>query len=264
MENKEYKASIKTVGSIIAETKLILEKYLEVKDIDKLQEEIFENNLLLKKSKRRAENIFNEIKKRYLQDQKDGYFESPLLYLIKNIKTDAVVDLVLYYHLCKEERIIYEFNTEFVFNRYQNGYLGVSSEDAFHFIKELASRDENISKWTDRTIRDVKTGIIGVLKDFNFINSRKRPVFNKVFIPSIVFYYILYINKEDIKTTEDITNCIDFRLFLLLKNDLNILLEEAYRNNVIDFEEINGRRNIKFQYKSIKEIIDDYIRGEIH
>jgi hypothetical protein len=262
MESKDYRASIKVVGTVLPDTKLILKKYRELKDIELLKKEVLDNNLILKTSRRRAETIFYELRKRYLYDQLNGYKENSFIYFLKKIDSDSIINLLLYYYLCKEERIIYEYIVNLVYEKYYNGSLGITSVDTKKFILDLAEKDENVSKWSERTINDVRSGMMGVLKEFGFINSRKRPRFNKPFIPSIIFYYVLYMNKDNVKTVEDVYKCKDLHLFLLLESDINILLEEAYRNGVLDF----GREEPKtliYKYKDIKEIIDGYVNGEI-
>ena len=263
MESKDYRSSIKVVGTVLPDTKLILKKYLELKDVELLRKEVLHNNLILKTSKRRAETIFYELRKRYLYDQLDGYKETSFIYFLKKIDSDSITNLLLYYYLCKEERIIYEYIANLVYEKYKDGFLGISSADTTEFILGLADKDENVSKWSERTINDVRSGMMGVLKEFGFIDSRKRSKFNKPFIPSIIFYYVLYMNKDNIKTIEDIYKCKDLHLFLLLESDIHILLEEAYRNGVLDF----GREEPKtlvYKYKTMKEIIDGYVNGEIH
>lgn len=263
MESKDYRSSIKVVGTVLPDAKLILKKYLELKDIELLRKEVLDNNLVLKTSKRRAETIFYELRKRYLYDQLDGYKETSFIYFLKNIDSDSIINLLLYYYLCKEERIIYEYIVNLVYERFKDGYLGISSVDTTEFILNLADKDENVSKWSERTINDVRSGMMGVLKEFGFIDSRKRPAFKKPFIPSIIFYYVLYMNKEDIKNIEDIYKCKDLHLFLLLEGDIHILLEEAYRNEVLDIG-TEEPKNLVYKYKTLKEIIDGYVNGEIH
>lgn len=263
MENKEYRSSIKVVGTVIPDTKLILKKYLELKDIELLRKEVLKNNLILKTSKRRAETVFYEVRKRYLQDQLEGYVETHFIYLFRNIHTDSIINLILYYYLCKEEKILYEYITNIVYEKYKKGHLGISSPETIEYILNLVQNDEKVSKWSERTINDVRSGMMGVLKEYGFINSRIRPTFNKVFIPSIVFYYLLYMNKEKIKTTEDFSKCNDFKLFLLLESDINILLEEAYRNGVLDFDYNGEKKTLVYKYEDMKGIIDGYINGEI-
>ena len=80
MVSKDYRASIKVVGTVLPDAKLILKKYLELKDLELLRKEVLENNLILKTSRRRAETIFYELRKRYLYDQLDGYNENSFIY----------------------------------------------------------------------------------------------------------------------------------------------------------------------------------------
>jgi hypothetical protein len=63
------------------------------------------------------------VRKRYLQDQLSGYVETPCVYLLKNIHTDLIINVLLYYYLCKEERIVYEYVIDIVFEKYTKGPL---------------------------------------------------------------------------------------------------------------------------------------------
>ncbi len=263
MEGKKYRSSIKVVGTVTSDTKQILGKYLELKDIELLRKEVMDNNLVLKTSKRRSETIFYEVRKRYLQDQLEGYKETPFIYLLKNIQTESIINLILYYFLCKEEKIVYEYITEIVYEKYKHGNIGISSAETLDYISDLAQKDENVSKWSERTINDVRAAMIGVLKEYGFISSRTRPRFDKVFIPCMVFCFVLYANKESIKSVKDISKCSDFKLFLLLESDINILIEEAYRNGVLEFNLYDENKTLIYKYKDMKGIIDGYINGEI-
>ena len=263
MEDKIYRANIKMVGTVLPDTKLIIKKYLEVKNIEVLKKEVLDNNLILKSSKRRAESIYYEIRKRYLKDQLDEFNESSFIYFCQNFSNDLFMNLLLYYHFSREEKIVYDYITSVVFQRYKDGFLGVSSADTEEYILGLAKVDKNILTWSERTVNDIRSTLIGILKDFGFINSRKRPVFNKVFIPSIIFYYVIYECKNNLKSVEDVYELEDLKLFLLLKSDIDILLQEAYRNGVIDFKEEEGIRQVIFKFNNIKEIIKGYVDGEI-
>lgn len=263
MEDKIYRANIKMVGTVLPDTKLIIKKYLELKDIEALRKEVIENNLVLKSSKRRAETIYYEVRKRYLKDQLEGFNESSFICFCQNFNNDLYLNLLLYYYLCKEEKIVYDYIISIVFRRYKDGFLGVSSADTEEYILGLAKVDENVLKWSERTVNDVRSALMGILKDFSFINSRKRAVFNKVFIPSIIFYYVIYQSKSNIKSVEDVYKLEDLKLFLLLKSDIDILLQETYRNGVIDFKEEEGDKQIIFKFSNIKEIINGYVNGEI-
>lgn len=263
MEDKIYRANIKMVGTVLPDTKLIIKKYLDVKDIEVLKKEVIENNLVLKSSARRSETIYYEVRKRYLKDQLNGFNESSFICFCQNFSNDLFLNLVLYYYLCKEEKIVYDYITSVAFERYNDGFLGVSSADTEEYILSLGKVDKNVLTWSERTVNDVRSALIGILKDFGFINSRKRAVFNKVFVPSIIFYYVIYECKNNLKSIEDVYELEDLKLFLLLKTDIDILLQEAYRNGVIDFKEEEGIKKVIFKFNDVKEIIKGYVDGEI-
>lgn len=263
MGESVYQANLKTVGTILPETKIILNKYLELKNLAALRKELLENNLILKASKRRIENIFSMIKRRYLKEQVPDYVDTPLLHLLGKDNSETVIDLILYYHFCKEEQIVFDFIVGPVNERYSQGYLGMNTDDSLLFIQELAKENEAVSKWSERTKKDMKISLISVLRDFKFMKGSKRPVFRKIFIPSIVFYYLLYYNKDLISGEKDFFECKDFKLFLLDKGEMKVLLDEAFRNRIIDLKQTPNGTEITYNYKDIREIINEHSEGKI-
>lgn len=263
MGESVYQANLKTVGTILPETKIILAKYLELRSLDALKKELLEENLILKASKRRIENIFNEIKRRYFKDQLTGYKETPLLYALKKIKSEAIIDLILYFHFCKEDKIVYDFIVGTVSERYFQGYLGITTDESLAYLQGLVKNNELLDKWSERTFKDMKISLISVLRDFKLMKGSKRPVFVKTFIPSLVFNYLLYYNKDTITSEQQLSECEDFRLFLLDKSEMRVLLDEAFRNRIIDLKQRPDGTEITYNFKDIMEIIDEYSEGKI-
>ena len=98
MSNK-YTADLKTTGAVLEDSLRILKRLYDLRSIKTLEEELFENNLLLKSSKRRIENVYGSIKKRYLLDaDKPDISEYPLLIAIQHMsKEEAFFNPLLSY-----------------------------------------------------------------------------------------------------------------------------------------------------------------------
>lgn len=150
-----------------------------------------------------------------------------------------------------------------VSERYFQGHLGITTDESLGYLQGLAKNNELLAKWSERTFKDLKISLISVLRDFKLMKGSKRPVFEKIFIPSLVFDYVLYYNKETITTEQQLYECEDFRLFLLDKSEMRVLLDEAFRNRIIDLKQRPDETEITYNFKDIKEIIDEYSEGKI-
>ena len=218
MSNK-YTADLKTTGAVLEDSLRILKRLFEVKSIIKLEEELFENNLLLKASKRRIENVYGSIKKRYLLDaDMPDISEYPLLIAIEHMSKEEAF-LILYYHMCLSDKLLYDFVSEIVFTRYIKGFLGVSNSEAEGFLISSRETHEEMQSWSERTYRDLKTALITVLLETGFLKNRRNPVFDEsLYISNRVFGYLLYSNKNSILTLDDVYTTMILNYFFKINN----------------------------------------------
>lgn len=259
---KKYTADLKTTGAVFEDSLRILKRLYELKSINALEAELFEKNLLLKVSKRRIENVYGSIKKRYLLDNNDQHiFECPLLITIQHMsKEDAF--LILYYHMCLSDKLLYDFVNQVIFTRYIKGFLGISNMDAEHFLLASSETHEEMKNWSERTYRDLKSALITVLLETGFLKNRRNPIFNEtLYISNRVFGYLLYFNKDSILTLDDLYSHNDFKLFLQDKQQRKLMIKELEISGVIHLEEQIETRII-YKFPSLKEFVVHYVIGE--
>lgn len=259
---KKYTADLKTTGAVLEDSLRILNRLSELNSIEALEDELFENNLLLKASKRRIENVYGSIKKRYLQDLHDKPIsEAPLLLAIQNMSKEEAFYL-LYYHLCLSDKVLYDFVVEVVFQKYIKGFLGVSSNDAGEFLLNSSIEHDEMKNWSERTYKDLKSALITVLLETGFLSNRRNLVFNEnVYFSNKIFGYVLYFNKDSILTLDDYYNHNDFKLFLQDKQQRKMMLKELELSGIIHLEE-KKETEIHYKFLSLREFVVQYVVGE--
>jgi hypothetical protein len=260
--SKKYNADLKTTGAVLEDSLRILKRLYELKSINTLEVELFENNLLLKASKRRIENVYGSIKKRYLLNANElDISEYPLLLAIQHMSKEEAF-FILYYHMCLSDKLLYDFVSEIVFARYIKGFLGVSNSEAEGFLLSSSETHEEMQNWSERTYRDLKTALITVLLETGFLKNRRNPVFNELsYISNQVFGYLIYSNKKSILTLDDVYNHNDFKLFLQDKQQRKLMIKELENSGVIHLEEQKEIR-INYTFESLKEFVVQYVIGK--
>lgn len=260
--SSKYIADLKTTGPVFKDSLRILKRLYELNSIDKLEEELFEKNLLLKASKRRIENVYGSIKKRYFSNiNNENLAINPLLLTINNLSNEEAI-LILYYHLCLTDSLIYDFVIDTVYSRYIKGFLGVSNNESESFLIESSETHIEMKNWSERTYKDLKSALITVLLETGLIKNRNTPVFNdSIYISNKVFGYLLYLNKESIETIDDLHNHDDFKLLLLDKAQRKFLLKELENSGVLFLEE-GKETKIHYLFPSLKEYVENYVTGQ--
>lgn len=258
--SSKYIADLKTTGPVFKDSLNILKRLYELKSVEKLEDELFEKNLLLKASERRIQNVYGSIKKRYISNiTNDDIANDPLLLIINHI-TDGEAVKILYYHLCLSDNLIYDFVVNTVYPRYIKGFLGVSNTDSESFLLKSSETHEEMKNWSERTYKDLKSALITVLLETELLKNRKDPVFNEaLYISNKVFGYLLYFNKEKIKTIEDLNNNDDFKLLLLDKAHRKLLLKELGNAGVVYLNDEGKEITIEYFFPSLKEYVVNYV-----
>lgn len=261
--SSKYIADLKTTGPVFKDSLNILKRLYKLNSIEKLEDELFERNLLLKASKRRIQNVYGSIKKRYISNiTNEDIANSPLLLIINHISDEEAIK-ILYYHLCLSDKLIYDFVVNTVYPRYIKGFLGVSNTDSENFLIKSSETHEEMKSWSERTYKDLKSALITVLLETELLKNRKNPVFNEaLYISNKVFGYLLYSNKEKIKTIADLNNNDDFKLLLLDKTDRKLLLKELENTGVVYLNDDGKETNVEYLFPSLKEYVANYVVGK--
>ncbi|MEC3849561.1 BrxA family protein [Bacillus velezensis] len=259
---EKYTAELKTVGAEFEASLVLLRKLFELKSLNLLEVDLYENNLMLKRSRHRIKRFYEVIKRRYLSEfNKHDYVQLPLLDALQHLSKEESVSL-LYFHLCLSDKILYDFVKEVAYPRYVKGFLGVSNEDSEAFLISSSEIHEEMKDWTDRTYKDLKSAIITVLCEVGFLKNRKNPQFNEeLFISHRVFGYLLYFNMDYIQSLNDVYDHDDFKLFFLDKQQRKLMIKELKNSGVIHLEE-QKETIIDYKFPSLKEFVVQYVIGK--
>ncbi len=260
--SSKYIADLKTTGPVFTDSLRILKRLFELNSIENLEEELFEKNILLKASKRRIENVYGSIKKRYISNiRNENIASSPFLLTINNLSKEEAV-IVLYYHFCLSDSLLYAFVVDTVYSRYIKGFLGVSNNDSESFLIKSSETHEEMKNWSDRTYRDLKSALITVLLETGILKNRLNPVFNEsMYISNKVFGYLLYYNKNSIQTMDDLYNHDDFKLLLLDKSHRKLLIKELENSGVVYLDQ-DIPVKINYLFPTLEGYVESYVIGK--
>lgn len=255
---KKYKVSLKITGPVLDESLSVLKKLSELKSIKLFEIALYNDNLLLKKSKRRIDHVYGSIKERYLSEFGDEeYTDLPLLKIL-NHTTKEESYLLLYYYLAISDNLLYDFVIEIVYQRYIKGFLGVSKEDSYGFLLEATKTHNEMSCWSERTFKDLTSALITVLLEVGFIKNRRSPEFIDKYLPLSVFGYVLYLNKNEILTLDDLYKNKNFKLLLQDKAQRKFLIKEL---NNLGYIEVHHDTDsaILYKFNTVEEFVNEYV-----
>ena len=233
-QNKKYSSRISGACSLLPETKITLSELAKGIDLKELEKNVFEDNILDKITLRSRKKTYSAIKLRFLVNPEIN--RAILIKLINSNLNEPIKDLIIYYYLSKAEVIVYDLTTQFLYEKFQNGNLGVSKDETLAFFESQRKKHPEIYKWTPTTRLRVVEHYLAIMKDFKFLKGSRKKLFNVPFIPLEVVLFVVYSLLEDGLNAKQIVNSNDFKLFILSKSDIIKYLDEASRKALIKFK----------------------------
>ena len=172
---KDYSLSFTAASLMFYETEQVARLYLEHDDWKVVAEMVVNDNVLQKGTVSTRKREFAEIKKRLVNLKKDE-----LLFL-----TEATTDELKLYclFLCaKTYRLIFEFISEVVRDKYLMFDYVIYDSDYAKFIESKTASSEKLQSITEKTEYKIKQVIFRILEQSSLIDSSKARNIQKPYI----------------------------------------------------------------------------------
>jgi len=172
---KDYSLSFTAASLMFYETEQVARLYLEHDDWKVVAEMVVDDNVLQKGTVSTRKREFAEIKKRLVNLNKDE-----LLFL-----TEATTDELKLYCLvlcAKTYRLIFEFISEVVRDKYLMFDYVIYDSDYAKFIESKTASSEKLQSITEKTEYKIKQVIFRILEQSSLIDSSKARNIQKPYI----------------------------------------------------------------------------------
>ncbi|MGZ4054023.1 MAG: DUF1819 family protein [Bacteroidia bacterium] len=175
MTINKYTFSFTAASSLIKETVIIGQLYLQYKDWGKVEEDIYKHNILNKSKRNTIKREFNEIRKR-LKTLNES--EMNLLVHGDTNSEKAMVHLAL----VKTYSLIYEFIHEVINSKFIQFEKQLTETDYSKFIDAKATLHPELEVSSETTLNKVKQVTFKMLAQIGIIDSLKEKNITKPFL----------------------------------------------------------------------------------
>lgn len=183
MNNKEYSAKLTGESFLLYEFKIIAKLKREGfsdKDIRKI---VLEENLFQYKFKSSITRRLTPLLQRV------NVLDNTLIdILIDDPLVDGVV--INLYSIMKNDRLFFEFMNEVVKEKLQNNSEIIEKKDINIYFERKAEQNEEITKWSDATIRKLKQVIKKILSEAKILNLKTGEVHKLIMSQGLKEYLV--------------------------------------------------------------------------
>ena len=155
---EKYSSGLVAESFWFIEFKILIKLRYEGKSWDDIKALCLNENLLGISKEYRAKRIFGYLKNR-IEVLEDGYLE---IFMHTDLQTQKIINILA---AAKKNRLFFEFLYEVYREKVKLGALELTASDINIFFKNKQEQDEIMSKWTDVTLRRLRSTYMNFLVD---------------------------------------------------------------------------------------------------
>lgn len=172
----KYNGGLTREQFLFFETKILAKLLSEGKTIDDAIHLIKQENLFQFPTERMVVSIANSCYRRIQA------LESSALTEVLGTASIDVAKQVNLYAMMKHNRIVWDFMTTVVGEKYRTQDFSFTKKDISAFIFQLQEQNEDVATWSDSTIKKIKQVLTKILVECDYLDSIKAETLNPVYL----------------------------------------------------------------------------------
>ena len=167
MIKNHYNGGLTREKFLFFEIRIVSALIIQGKSRDEICDEIFSENLFQFPTEKMIKSITRTCFKRI-----DALNVPKLVYDLANASLDIAKQINLYAIMC-ENRIVYDFMTEVIGEKYRSQEFDFSSKDLNIFFIELSEKVPAVKTWSESTLKNLKRVLVRFLVECDYLESAK-------------------------------------------------------------------------------------------
>lgn len=191
-----------------------------------------ETNSIGAKSVNWLRDVAFVLNRRYQPNARDR----ALVELAKKGVSYEVFKPVLLWHMTRDEFLVRDFLTTWLFPQFQEGALRVRVEELFPYLKELHTKGLTEAPWKETTLKRVASGLLRMTVDFGLMTGTMVREFASYHLPEEAFVYLLHEMLEVQPNAHAVVHSPDWRMFLMDAADVERELFRLHQYRRLHYE----------------------------
>lgn len=175
-QTQKYNGGLTREQFLFYEIRIAVKFYLDGKALPEAVKVIKQDNLFQYPTERMISNITKVCYRRL-----DALGNRMLVEEIANAPTEIAKQINLY-AMMRYNRLVWEFMTTVVGEKYRNQDFVFSRRDLNTFFTRLQEQNDNIASWSEQTTNKIKSVLVKSLVEAGYLDSSKSEMLNPVFL----------------------------------------------------------------------------------
>ncbi|CAK7023852.1 MAG: hypothetical protein EUB_02249 [Eubacterium sp.] len=177
MDNTQsYNGSLTAEQFLFYEIRIAAKMYLDGKKIEVAVEEIKKDNLFQYPTERQVSRLARACYKRI-----DALGNEGLVRELAYAPSEIAKQINLY-AIMRYNRLVWEFMVSLIGEKFRNQDFSFSQRDINAFFTRLQAQDDSVASWSEGTVKKIKSVLVRMLIETEYLNDRKDTTLNPVFL----------------------------------------------------------------------------------
>ena len=148
----------------------------------------------------------------------------------------AIWKPILLWHMTRDEFLLRDFITRWLFNQHRDGALRVRSVDLHPYLLSLVQDGLVEEEWKQSTLERVAAGLVRIAADFELLSGSQARTFGSYHLPDDSFLYLLHAFMETSPNAYEVVHNDDWKLFLMDADDVERELFRLHQFRRLHYE----------------------------
>jgi hypothetical protein len=167
---------------------------------------------------------------------------------------------LLLWHMTRDEFLLRDFLTGWLFPMHQAGTFRVRPEDLGGYLRSIRKRGGQVEHaWSDSTTDRVASGLLKMATDFGLLRGTVGREFSSYHLPDKSFLYLLHAMSETEKNPRLVVDSPDWRMYLLRPEDVERELFRLHQFRLLEYHVAGSLAQLTLPFSSSREYAEQAV-----
>ena len=253
IKNENYTTRLQKGGALLEDMRVLVRSWNH-SGSDKQRERVIVENVLGKKTKMRAGDIYRRaFLHRFLKGNPPDAWRIVRLLEDREVPVE-ILRPVYFWITARSEPLLYDFTTEEILSKSKIQNLSVRVDETAQWIRKRLI--EQHQTWTDTVTTKVSRGLLAALRDFGILEGTANKRIAPVYLPVESFAYLAFVLHELGSSGERLIRHSDWKLFLMESPVVERLFLDAHQHRLLRYDAAGKIYRIDFSVRNAEEMAD--------
>ena len=185
--------------------------------------------------------------------------DRPLALLAKAGLSMASWKPVLLWHMTRDEFLLRDFLTKWLFEEYEKGAFRIRTDDLHPYLGDLHRRGFVEQQWKETTLKRVASSLLRMSVDFGLMTGTAVREFTSYHLPDEVFLYLLHAMFDVHGNGRDVVQSPDWRLYLMSTADVEREMYRLHQFRKLRFEVAGSLMELSLPSESAVAYVEEMV-----